>query len=146
MDRVICHAESSSSGCGGTQLRVEVGVREQYKARVLLLIHFYAGSTSVNDDSNYCKKGGRIVVYRGGSSIEVYQISNKTRALSCIVNSVNNAEHRHLNAPISLCVFKFSFVSFIFFHFFKAHPAVKRLVEMGFAEENCRQALLDHKG
>ena len=27
-----------------------------------------------------------------------------------------------------------------------AHPAVRRLVEMGFAEEDCRQALLTHKG
>ena len=28
----------------------------------------------------------------------------------------------------------------------EAHPAVRRLVEMGFAEEDCRQALLTHKG
>lgn len=28
----------------------------------------------------------------------------------------------------------------------EAHPAIKRLVEMGFKEEDCRQALLLHKG
>jgi hypothetical protein len=28
----------------------------------------------------------------------------------------------------------------------EAHPAVKRLVEMGFSEDKCRHALLNHKG
>ena len=59
-----------------------------------------------------------------------------------------------------LTLFYFIFIPFSFSRFWTesyampraevagsdAHPAVRRLVEMGFAEEDCRQALLTHKG